>query len=101
MGITHQEVDRVFIIQVADTGPGILPENLDKVFNPFFTTRPEGMGLGLFVTQQIVHRYGGSIRVESRPGEGTLFVIELPSDFFHSSDIPPVAAAANPTVIAK
>ena len=101
VGISHQELDRVFIIQVADTGPGILPENLDKVFNPFFTTRPEGIGLGLFVTQQIVHRYGGSIRVESRPGEGTLFVIELPSDFSRSSDTVPIAAADNPTVVAK
>ena len=78
VGITYQKADKVFIIQVADTGPGIPQENLDKVFNPFFTTRPEGIGLGLFVTQQIIHRYGGSIRAESQPGEGTLFVIELP-----------------------
>lgn len=80
VGITYQKADKVFVIQVADTGPGIPPENVDKVFNPFFTTRPEGIGLGLFVTQQIVHRYGGSIRVESQPGEGTLFVIELPGE---------------------
>jgi signal transduction histidine kinase len=78
VGMTYQKADKVFVIQLADTGPGIPAENLDKVFNPFFTTRPEGIGLGLFVTQQIVHRYGGSIRVESQPGEGTLFVIELP-----------------------
>ena len=78
VGITYAKADKVFVIQVADNGPGIPPENLDKVFNPFFTTRPEGIGLGLFVTQQIVHRYGGSIRTESEPGEGTLFVIELP-----------------------
>jgi len=78
IGITYQKADKVFVIQVADTGAGIPAENIDKVFNPFFTTRPEGIGLGLFVTQQIVHRYGGSIRVESQPGEGTLFVIELP-----------------------
>ncbi len=78
IGVTFQKADKVFLIQVADNGPGIPREDLDKVFNPFFTTRPEGIGLGLFVTQQIVHRYGGSIRVESEPGEGTLFVIELP-----------------------
>ncbi len=78
IGITFQKNEKLFVIQVTDNGPGIPPENLDKVFNPFFTTRPEGLGLGLFVTQQIVHRYGGSIRAESETGEGTLFVIELP-----------------------
>lgn len=78
VGITFEKADQLFVIQIADNGPGIPAENLDKVFNPFFTTRPEGIGLGLFVTQQIVHRYGGSIRVESEPGEGTLFVMELP-----------------------
>lgn len=78
IGITFLKADEVFVIQVADTGAGIPPENLDKIFNPFFTTRPDGTGLGLFVTQQIVHRYGGSIRAESQSGEGTLFVVELP-----------------------
>ena len=78
VGMTFEKAEKVFVIQVADSGPGISPEDLDRVFNPFFTTRPEGMGLGLFVTQQIVHRYGGSIRVESQVGEGTIFVIEIP-----------------------
>jgi len=78
VGITFDKADKTFVIQVADNGPGIAPENLDKVFNPFFTTRSEETGLGLFVTQQIVHRYGGSIRAESAQGEGTLFVVELP-----------------------
>ena len=100
VGITHHPVDRAFVIQVADSGPGILPENIDKVFNPFFTTRPEGIGLGLFVTQQIVHRYGGSIRVESAPREGTLFVIELPSEA-SASDASPVNVTDNPTMVAK
>lgn len=88
VGITFQKADKVFVIQVADSGPGIPAEDLDKVFNPFFTTRPEGTGLGLFVTQQIVHRYGGSIRAESQPGEGTLFVIELPLE----APIPPASS---------
>ncbi len=76
--ITFQKVDKIIALRVADNGAGIPPENLEKVFNPFFTTRPEAVGLGLFVTQQIVHRYGGSIRVESAPGEGTVVVVELP-----------------------
>ena len=63
---------------ISDTGPGIPEELVDKLFNPFFTTRAEAVGLGLFVTKQIVHRYGGSIRVASRVGEGSLFIIQLP-----------------------
>ncbi len=78
VGIAFRKADKVFTIQIADNGPGISRDNLDKVFNPFFTTRPGGVGLGLFVTQQIIRRYGGSIRAESEPGEGTIFVIELP-----------------------
>lgn len=70
--------DQWIEIRISDTGPGILPEHIDKLFNPFFTTRHESVGLGLFVTKQIVHRYGGAIRVESRPGKGTLFLIQLP-----------------------
>lgn len=80
IGITFQRADKIFVIQIADSGPGILPEHLDKVFNPFFSTRPEGTGLGLFVAQQIVNRYGGSIRVESQAAEGTIFVVELPGN---------------------
>lgn len=78
VGVTYHKADEVVMIQVADNGPGIPAEYRDKVFNPFFTTRSEAVGLGLFVTQQIVNRSGGSIRVESEHGEGTLFVIELP-----------------------
>lgn len=70
--------DQVIEFRILDSGPGIPPENLEKLFNPFFTTRPEATGLGLFVTKQIVHRYGGSIRVESNPKEGTLFVVQIP-----------------------
>ena len=78
MEIAYLKRDKVFTLRVADNGPGISEENLAKLFNPFFTTRHEGIGLGLFITQQIVHRYGGSIRAESELGEGTLVVIELP-----------------------
>lgn len=76
--IAYLKKDKVFTLRVADNGPGISEENLAKLFDPFFTTRHEGVGLGLFITQQIVHRYGGSIRAESELGEGTLVVIELP-----------------------
>lgn len=70
--------DEIIQIQVSDTGRGIDQDHIEKLFNPFFTTRHESTGLGLFVTRQIVHRYGGSIRVESRPGEGSLFTVQFP-----------------------
>jgi PAS domain S-box-containing protein len=65
---------------VADTGPGIPPELQGRIFEPFFTTKPprQGTGLGLPLCQGIIEAHGGAIRVESKPGEGTLFVVELP-----------------------
>jgi signal transduction histidine kinase len=70
------------MVSVSDTGCGIEPEHLRKIFDPFFTTKPvgEGTGLGLSVTYGIVERHGGFIRVRSRPGHGTTFVVGLPVD---------------------
>src|SRR5207249_1352581 len=67
-------------IKDTDSGPGIPPEILGRVFDPFFTTKPEGegTGLGLALVRGIVEGHGGTITVESRPGDGTRFVIELP-----------------------
>jgi signal transduction histidine kinase len=58
---------------------GISTESLDRIFTPFYTTKDEGTGLGLAVVHGIVTEHGGSIYVESEPGEGTTFVITLPS----------------------
>ncbi|MBN1688664.1 MAG: hypothetical protein JW893_06150 [Candidatus Omnitrophica bacterium] len=76
--LRYRSKEQVFEITIADSGPGISEENIDKLFNPFFTTRPDGVGLGLFVTRQIVHRYGGSIRVESQAGQGSVFIVQFP-----------------------
>jgi signal transduction histidine kinase len=67
-------------VTVRDTGTGILPENRERLFEPFFTTRADqgGSGLGLSVTYGIVTDHGGRIDVESRPGEGSTFVVWLP-----------------------
>jgi signal transduction histidine kinase len=78
--LNYLEKENLIEFFVLDTGPGIAKENIQKLFNPFFTTRHENVGLGLFVTKQIVHRYGGSVRVESRVGEGSLFLVHLPCD---------------------
>ncbi len=67
-------------IVVQDNGSGILPENLPQIFNPFFSSKgSRGTGLGLAVSQKIVKEHGGRILVESTPGEGSLFTIELPA----------------------
>jgi len=71
--------DRI-IVEVADTGPGIPAEYLHRVFDPFFTTKEpgEGTGLGLSLTYGIVKEHNGDIHVESTPGTGTVFTVELP-----------------------
>jgi PAS domain S-box-containing protein len=67
-------------ISLTDDGPGISPENLVKVFDPFFTTREQkgGTGLGLSACHGIVTEHGGRIYVRSKPGEGATFIVELP-----------------------
>jgi len=67
-------------LAVGDTGPGIPPEILGRIFEPFFTTKPmgQGTGLGLPLCQGIVEGHGGTLRVDSKPGEGAVITIELP-----------------------
>ena len=65
-------------VAVSDIGGGIKPEHLGKVFDPLFTTKTKGTGLGLAVCHQIVARHGGMIEVKSRPGEGAVFKVKLP-----------------------
>jgi two-component system sensor histidine kinase HydH len=65
-------------ISIQDSGIGITPEDMDKLFDPFFSTKEGGMGLGLSIAHRIMDQHHGRIEVESTPGEGTLFTIWLP-----------------------
>lgn len=65
-------------IRISDTGDGIPEDKVDKIFEPFVTTKRDGMGLGLFISRRLVERYQGEIVVQSRRGEGTTFVIRFP-----------------------
>ena len=78
--VSTEFVGNDLIVRVTDSGPGISPEHLPRVFNPFFTTKPvgEGTGLGLSISDGIVREHGGRIRAESRIGQGASFIIELP-----------------------
>ena len=77
-GEGHDEEGRFVEVTVRDTGTGIDPGELDKIFDPFFSTREDGTGLGLALVHRIVVSHGGSIDVESAPGKGTLFKVLFP-----------------------
>ena len=66
-------------IHITDFGGGIAPELLDKIFDPFYTTKEDGSGLGLSITKQIITAHNGTICVESQEGKGCTFTISLPS----------------------
>jgi signal transduction histidine kinase len=70
-------------IEFIDDGNGIAPENQDRIFEPYFTTRADGSGLGLWITQQIVHAHGGTLRVTSTPTNGATFTLTLPTRRSH------------------
>ena len=66
------------VVEVADTGPGMAPDLTDRIFNPFFTTKPQGSGLGLAVVRKIVDAHEGRIDVTSAVNQGTCFTVTLP-----------------------
>jgi signal transduction histidine kinase len=80
--VTASRSDGTVSINVADTGCGIAPENIGRIFDPFYTSKPpgEGTGLGLWLTYEIVRSYEGEISVESSHGTGTRFTMRFPAE---------------------
>jgi signal transduction histidine kinase len=81
LAVTTQNSETGVIVEVSDTGHGIAPEHLSRIYDPFFTTKSakKGTGLGLSVTYGIIQEHGGAIEATSRPGEGTCFHLEFPA----------------------
>jgi len=77
--LTTKRKENLIEIKIKDNGNGIPPKILDKIFQPFFTTKPtgEGTGLGLSLAYDIVKAHGGEIKVESKENEGSIFTIQL------------------------
>ena len=70
------------LLEISDDGPGVSGDVLPRIFDPFFTTKDvgQGTGLGLTVAYAIIQEHGGRIRVDSKPGQGASFVLELPDE---------------------
>jgi len=76
--IEAQPIEQMIEIRFRDTGAGIPPGVLEHIFEPFYTTKQEGIGLGLAISYTIIERQGGTMQVESEVGLGTRFTIRLP-----------------------
>ena len=87
--LSTQRTEESIIVRIRDNGSGMPPEVAEKIFNPFFTTKPtgQGTGLGLALSSDIVREHGGTINVDTQPGEYTEMIVELPLE-------PPVQVAA-------
>jgi len=77
--VKTRPVDGLVELAVIDRGSGIDPAHRESIFNPFFTTKPDGVGLGLAIVAKIVDEHGGTMAVESEPGEGSVFRLLLPA----------------------
>ena len=76
---TGADGDSVWV-RFKDTGCGISEENIQKIFEPLFTTKPKGIGLGLAISKRLVEQNGGAIEVASRVGEGATFTVKIPAE---------------------
>jgi two-component system sensor histidine kinase FlrB len=91
-GLEYREVDgRIAVVAVEDDGPGLAPEVLPRVFDPFFTTRSEGTGLGLAISRRIAEAHGGDLVAENHERGGARFVLSVPlSERGGAAEVPDV-----------
>jgi two-component system NtrC family sensor kinase len=84
--VSSERLDNRVVVRVSDNGPGILPQHLSRIFEPFFSTKEasKGMGLGLSISRDIARAHGGELQVESTPGRGTTFSLILPVANVHA-----------------
>src|SRR5262249_18034667 len=78
----RQGPDNAVIVTVSDNGPGIPKDRLEKIFQPYFSTKEKGTGLGLSIVKHNTEIYGGMVRVESELGKGSKFMVHLPTRTF-------------------
>jgi signal transduction histidine kinase len=78
VSITLNKGDSGLVISFRDSGSGIAPDNLQRIFEPFYTTKTDGTGLGLAVTRKIIEAHGGKLAIESEAGQGTTVSVSLP-----------------------
>ena len=77
-GIAVQEGKKTAFLTITDTGTGILPENASKITDPFFSTKPGKLGMGLAICRDIIEKHGGTLTLNNRPGGGTSASVSLP-----------------------
>ncbi len=91
--IACSEDDDHIRVEISDTGKGISPENITKIFNPYYTTKATGNGLGLMIVERIVREHGGKLSIETVEDKGTTFILRFP---IHPSRIRILPPAADP-----
>jgi two-component system, NtrC family, nitrogen regulation sensor histidine kinase NtrY len=91
---TYQREDRVHL-EVTDSGKGLTPEECDRLFTPYYTTKQRGTGLGLAIVQSIISDHHGRISVHSKPGKGATFIIELPRNSIKLAPTSPQGAGSD------
>jgi signal transduction histidine kinase len=79
VSVRAQRTDANVLLEVADDGPGMTEQQLDRIFRPFYTTKPKGLGVGLPLVKRIIERFGGAVEVRSSPGRGTTVALRLPA----------------------
>jgi two-component system, NtrC family, nitrogen regulation sensor histidine kinase NtrY len=85
-----QTIEHGVSLEVSDTGTGLTPEESERIFTPYYTSKQHGSGLGLAIVQAVVADHGGRISVESESGVGTSFHIDLPSHPPHKPQVFPM-----------